>query len=157
MAHHLEPHKDDAVRWFAKNERICVGWGTIGDIASHNYQSSQDIQDAIRHQYLLGNHPYNNFKSSGDSLWNLYGEMEPGDLVIVKGAHLWTVMKIDGDYQFRSDLSQTSFPDYFHQRRAVAQSRINPQKLWGLSGGMAKDGGSIYRALVRCAHTVEAS
>ena len=157
MTHHEIPNKDAALRWFVRNERICIGWGTIGDIRSHGYGSSIAVNRAIRHQFDLGNHPFSNFKSGGDSLWGLYGEMKKGDLVIVKGATYAEVMKVEGEYEFRDAPSQVPFPDYFHQRRAVVQNHMDPQKLWNLADGAAKDGGSIYRTLIRCVEQVESS
>lgn len=142
------------MRWSRQNNRIALGWDNLGDLNSgiYNsgiYNSQKAVENAIRKFHLQNS----NFKSGSFSLWNFYHEMKQGDFVILKGDKDNRVVEVTSDYYFDSS-NCSSNEDYFHQR-SVKFTQLDPQQLWRASGGMALDGGSIYRALIRCANKIE--
>ncbi|MBW3637704.1 MAG: hypothetical protein KY445_14760 [Armatimonadetes bacterium] len=147
ITHH--ENRDTALRWSLENGRMALGWGQIGDLRAHKFASERDIADAILYQFEIGNHPLNNSKSGGFSLWSLYRTMQIGDLVILRGAKMNRVVEVTGDYQFDAATTPLKDDRYSHQR-TIQATQIDPNKLWHRAGRMANDGGSIYRTLIRC-------
>ncbi len=147
ITHH--ENRDAALHWSLQNGRLAVGWGRTGALDAHKYGSEAEIVDAILHQYLIAQHPLNNSKSGGFSLWNLYATMQTGDLVILRGAKSSRVVEITGDYFFDAENTPIK-DDFYNHQRPVRATSIDPNMLWQRAGRMAKDGGSIYRTLIRC-------
>lgn len=147
ITHH--ENRDAALRWSLQNGRLAVGWGRIGALGAHKFGSEAEITDAILFQYQIAKHPLNNSKSGGFSLWNLYATMQIGDLVILRSAKSSRVVEVTGDYFF--DAANTPQPnDFYNHQRPIRASSIDSNMLWQRAGKMAKDGGSIYRTLIRC-------
>ncbi len=142
------------MRWSLKNGRIAIGWGAIGDIESQGYKSVEDIRDAIQHFYP----ELSNSSNGASSLWNFFNTMKVGDLVILRGDKNSRVVEVVGDYLFDKQLFPLSEQDgdYYHQR-PVRFTQLDPDVLWQSAGKMAKDGGSIYRTLIRCEKPLDAS
>lgn len=91
IAHH--EHPQEAFSNFCEQGLIGVGWSDIGDLAERNPTSGKEISKWIRSSYpQLGNSHL-----GGPSLWNFFGEMSLGDLVIVasKGKR-FGVFKVTG-------------------------------------------------------------
>jgi hypothetical protein len=147
ITHHQD--RDAALRWSLNNGRIAIGWGQVGELSIHKFGSETEIVDAILHQYQSGDHPLNNSKSGGFSLWNLLAKMKNGDLVILRGASLSRVVQITGDYFFDA-LNTPIAGDFYNHQRRVEVTTLDADKIWQRAGRMAKDGGSIYRTLIRC-------
>jgi predicted Mrr-cat superfamily restriction endonuclease len=147
IAHH--ENRDGALRWSLKNERIAIGCGAIGDIKTQGYESPEDIRDAIQLFYP----ELSNSSNGGFSLWNFYSTLKNRDLVILRGDKSHYVVEVTGGYFF--DQQNIPFADgnYYHQR-PVRLTRYDPDVLWKVAGKMAQDGGSIYRTLIRCEHTI---
>ncbi len=150
----LIPHherRDLALEWIRSAKRIAIGWGKIGDLDLISPRSSQDISNAVDRHYPT----LKNASNGGRSLWNLYHEMQKGDLVIVSGSKKSRelVVEIAGDYEY-SDEALTvngetlSAEYYFH--RPVLISDLNPDTLWAEAGGIPA-GQSVYQTLIPCA------
>ncbi len=87
----------------------------LAEISAQQYGSEAEIVDAIFHQYLIAQHPLNNSKSGGFSLWHLYQTMQVGDLVILRGAKSSRVVEVTGDYFF--DAHNTPLPNDFYNHQ----------------------------------------
>jgi predicted Mrr-cat superfamily restriction endonuclease len=148
ISHHED--RAGAVAWTKKNGRIAIGWGIIGDIRAHNYQSADEIADAIRVAYRTYKHPVRNFHSGGHSLWDLYASMKDGDLVILAGTTTRElVVEIEGPYEWREN-TPLAGDNYNHQRRARVRN-LNPELVWRAAGARYVEGASVYRTLIRLA------
>ncbi len=150
IAHHH--NRDGALRWSLRNGRIAIGWGAIGDIQAQGSQSAEEIRDAIQHFYP----ELSNSSNGGFSLWNFYPIMKPGDLVILRGNKEHRVVELVGSYVFDRQNIPVEGGNYFHQR-CVRFTPYDADVLWKQAGHMARDGGSIYRTLIRCERTLSAN
>lgn len=142
--HHEEPAL--ALAWIKLHNRIAIGWGGIGDMAEKQFDSADQIAAAIRAAYPgLGNSG-----DGGASLWRLFNEAQPGDLVILSGERAREfVVEITGGYEWSTDVPLDS-SDYNHQRR-VQKRYLNPDKLWHLAGAAHAPGQSPRGTLFRMA------
>ena len=147
ITHHED--RDGALRWSLNNGRIALGWGRIGELGAHKFGSEAEISEAILHQFNIGAHPLNNSKAGGFSLWNFYTKMQIGDLVILRGAKMSRVVQVTGDYFF-DEQNMPSPHDFYNHQRRVEVTKLDAETIWNRAGRMAKDGGSIYRTLIRC-------
>jgi predicted Mrr-cat superfamily restriction endonuclease len=129
--------------WTRKNERIAIGWGDIGSLTS--YRSVEEVKTAIKAQSRY--HQYPNAALMGPSLWDLYTEMQKGDLVILSTGKREQVVEVVSAYEWCQN------PDfegnYWHQRRVKLTTR-NPEKVWHEAGASFPVGQSRYRTLLRC-------
>ncbi|PQV64457.1 hypothetical protein B1R32_105139 [Abditibacterium utsteinense] len=75
--------------------------------------------------------------------------MQIGDLVILRGAKSSRVVEITGNYLFDAENTPLS-NDFYNHQRPVRATSIDSDMRWQRAGKMAKDGGSIYRTLIRC-------
>lgn len=143
MLHHESP--DAAEEWSKRNGRIAVGWGHIGDLRTLGCRNPKQIADAIRSQYPA----LNNASHGGQSLWNFFTGMKPGDLVLLAGGgKRRQVVEVTGEYVWAS--TEDSIGDYRHQRKVVFTAR-NPDQLWQDVGGSAAAGQSVRWTVARCA------
>lgn len=123
---------------------MAIGWGKIGEIGAPKLGGEEQIKTAIQKKYP----ELSNSKSGGFSLWNFYATMQIGDLVILRGTGSSRVVEVTGDYLF--DLHNTPLLNDYNHQRPVEFTNIDPDRLWNRAGRMARDGGNIYRALIRC-------
>lgn len=148
MAYHLPEYYDEVIRRTLSNSEIAVGWGQVGDLRQCAFGNERGITNLVSEAYptLIGTQHAN----GGRSLWNLYHEMQIGDLVIVNKRTPTLTMRVVGDYFYDYEASGTE--DYDHRRKAEAVP-IDPIRLWQMSGKIAP-GQSCYPALVRCARSL---
>ena len=141
VAHHQSP--DEAIEQMTKRQVLAVGWSGIGDLAR------VAPADATRIAQLIAiAHPNaSNAQLGGPSLWNLYAEMRPGDLVILtSSSRRKCVFEVIGDYFFAKD---DGVIGYRHQRQA-ALTNINADALWDAVGADVAGGQNIRWTLARC-------
>lgn len=142
IAHHEDP--DGAVEEMKQRNRIAIGWSRIGDLRSAGVSDPSEIASLI----AVAHHPIENSHLGGPSLWNLYKNMEEGDLVIVnaKGKRV-CVFEVIGPYLYEAGAGQIK--GYGHQRPACVTS-IKPDDLWNGSGSPVLKGQNIRWTLVAC-------
>jgi hypothetical protein len=142
IAHHEDP--DGAVEDMKQRNRIAIGWSRIGDLRNAGVSGPSEIASLI----AVAHHPIENSHLGGPSLWNLYQNMEEGDLVIVnaKGKRV-CVFEIIGPYIYETGTKQIK--GYGHQRPACLTS-IKPDDLWNGAGSSILKGQNIRWTLVAC-------
>lgn len=140
---------EQAAEIYQRQGFIAVGWGQIGDLRDMGLRNADGIVYAIKRAYPF----LRNIPSGKRSLWALYQQMKPGDLVILsaKGRRVH-VMQVTGDYRFNSEVDPV-LGDFQHQRPAVPTS-IDPNELWECAGsGFAESWNSRW-TLGLCVNTV---
>lgn len=141
IAHHEQAKK--SLEWMGSHNVIAIGWSDTGDLSELEPNDSADIGRRIREVYPdLGNSA-----QGGPSLWNLYREMQIGDLVIVAADETRCVMEVVGDY-FYADRSEQVI-GYQHQRGAMLTS-LNADKLWDDVGRGVEKGQNHRWTLAKC-------
>jgi predicted Mrr-cat superfamily restriction endonuclease len=151
IAHKKADKRDEILRWSEREGVIAVGWTDTGDLRRANAANERAMIDAViavrptRHR--------SNCTNGGKALWNLFHEMQTGDLVILVGrAGERIVMRITGDYFY---VASSEDPYYGHRRPAQRVTRMNASEVWTHAGGGIAAGQSPYGTLVRCALQVE--
>lgn len=152
IAHH-EQFEEAAIE-MRRRHLIAIGWSNTGDLRDHAPAGPSDIGDLIK-----AHHPdANNAAQGGPSLWNLYREMDLGDLVIVAaGGQRRFVMEVAGDY-FHA-MEADGVLGYRHQRVATLTS-LDAERLWQDVGAQVAEGQNHMWTLARCtlresSHTAE--
>lgn len=141
VAHHERP-EEAATLMIAANV-LAVGWGRTGDLAKLRPANASEIAKVIAKAYPEAE----NAHLGGPSLWNLYNEMKPGDLVILTAnSRKLHVFEVFGDYMFDDSGVVLGYP---HQRGAALTS-LNPDDLWQAVGADVARGQNIRWTLARC-------
>ena len=149
VGHH--EHADLAAKLAQERGRVAIGWGAIGDLQELAVTSAHEIGFLIRECYPT----LVNSGLGGPSLWNLYREMQPRDLVIVRGdSRRRLVMEIAGPYLYL-DREDRRLGDYQHTRAARPRSDLNPNELWRRAGAKEAKGENGYWTLHLCRRRVE--
>ena len=146
IAHHAD--RDSATAWTRQNERIAIGWGSIGDLLQ--YRSVAEISAAIRENYPIP--PYKrNAHLGAPSLWDFCHTVQKDDLVILKGGKTGSVVvKIVGKYEYAA--GQSPLEGDYQNQRMVQTTAFDPEKLWRAAG--EAPGTNVYQTLRKCAHPV---
>lgn len=148
VAHHEDPL--GAIEEMKQRSRIAVGWTAIGDLRRKNVQGQSDITALISEAYLEGG----NAHLGGPSLWNLYQNMTPGDLVITNAnSKRVCVFEITGPYVYGSGADEIL--GYSHQR-AASLTELNPDDLWDKSGSSVARGQNMRWTLAGCSEPATA-
>jgi hypothetical protein len=142
MTHHERPA--DLLEWARSAQRLAVGWGHIGNLATSHHTSPESIKQAILRHYPA----IRNAACGGKSLWEFWRSLKPNDRVILSTRRRQAVMRVTGPYKFVPEHEQPPAEGYQHQREAELQD-IDPDVLWGQAGGMAV-GYDRYCPLIRC-------
>ncbi len=141
IAHHEEG--ENAIELMKEKSRIAIGWSKIGDLILIGPKNASDITSSISLSYKSRN----NSHLGGPSLWNLYSEMEEGDLVIINtGGRRRCVFEVGGPYFFNST---DSILEYYHQRFA-SLTDIDPERLWNDCGSKVLEGQNSRWTLAAC-------
>lgn len=137
----------EMAEWSRREGVIAVGWGGTGDLRQRGFHDQEELTRIVGDAHSPIS--VSSRVHGGRSLWRLYAEMRPGDLVILSigGARVLT-MRVTGDYYF----VEGEYPYYEHRRKAEA-TPIDPNLLWQLSGGAAP-GEPIRSTLIRCARAL---
>jgi 5-methylcytosine-specific restriction endonuclease McrA len=148
IAHHEDPIA--AIEEMKTRNRIAVGWSSVRDLSTLAIAQPSDISDLIRSSYPS----LQNAHLGGPSLWNLFREMQVGDLVILsaKGARN-AVFEVVGPYIYEADVGQIL--GYAHQRAACLTS-IDPEVLWNRVGTSVAKGQNVRWTLAACIMSPEA-
>jgi len=147
VTHHTDP--DAMLSWIRQNQRIAIGWGSIGDIEANAYHSAGAIGAAIRQHYPSSR----NSGLGGPSLWNLYDELKNDDFVILSTIKRRVlVVEIKRDYEYVAQKPPFR-GEYQHQRR-IKITQIDPEKLWQAAGAAPAAGQNIRYTLMKCADSV---
>lgn len=142
IAHHNDP--DDTIEKMKDRDRVAIGWSNIGDLRNIEIRNSGNITSLIKKAH----YEVKNAHLGGPSLWNLYKEMDIGDLVIVNANNKKIcVFEIIGPYIFEDGTQQIN--GYAHQRPA-SLTDINPNHLWNSSGAKQKKGQNSRWTLFQC-------
>jgi len=141
ISHH--ERAKESLAWMENHNIIAIGWSDIGDLDELRPSDSADIGRRIREVYP----DLDNSAQGGPSLWNLYQEMQIGDLVIVAADGTRSVMEVAGDYFF-ADQSDRGI-GYRHQRAAVLTT-LNADRLWEEIGRDVEKGQNLRWTLAKC-------
>lgn len=149
IAHHENPH--GAIDRMKELNRIAIGWSDIGDLQQLGIDGPSSISKLITVAYPK----LDNAHLGGPSLWNLYQNMEIGDLVIVNAnSSRNCVFEIIGPYIFE-DNEQDIF-GYSHQRPA-SLTNLEADELWVRAGSNVAPGQNIRWTLAGCSETTAAN
>ena len=153
ITHHAD--REGALSWTKQHGRIAIGWGTIGDLEEQDFQSADDIKDAIRQAFREGRHTTQNSGNGGPSLWDFWRTMQPGDLVILTGSRPREVVaQVEGPYEWRQDVPLPEVYKHYNYQRRVRITRLDPEAVWRAGGGGYVPGASVYRTLIRLARPI---
>ena len=148
IAHHHDPY--GAIELMKQRNRIAVGWTDIGDLRLANVQSQSGIAALILEAYP----DLDNAHLGGPSLWNLYQNMAPGDLVILNArSKRVCVFEVIGPYVYESGAGEIL--GYSHQRSACLTD-LNPEHLWGKAGSAVARGQNMRWTLAGCSEPATA-
>lgn len=144
VAHHEAP--EQAAELMVDRNLLAVGWAGTGDLHKLQPANASEIS-----RLIPKNHPdAANAQLGGPSLWNLYREMKPGDLVILTAhSRRLCVLEVVGDYYFGEEDGLMGYP---HQRTA-ALTPINADELWDAVGADVAKGQNVRWTLARCTPT----
>jgi len=141
-AHHDDPH--GSIEEMKRRNRIAIGWTAIGDLRQENLHGPSDITMLISETYP----DLDNAHLGGPSLWNLYQNMELGDLIIINANRKRVcVFEIIGPYVYES--GSNVIMGYGHQRSACLTD-LNPEDLWTKSGSAVAAGQNLRWTLAEC-------
>lgn len=142
IAHHETP--DTAIEEMKQRNRIAIGWTDIGDLRQANVSSQSEITELISAVYPEAD----NSQLGGPSLWNLYQNIQVGDLVILNAkSKRVCVFEVVGPYLFEPGAGQIL--GYGHQRTACLTD-IDPEDLWSKSGSAVSAGQNMRWTLAGC-------
>ncbi|MDF4026298.1 hypothetical protein P3W24_15095 [Luteibacter sp. PPL201] len=147
IAHH--EHPKESLEWMEIHNVIAIGWSETGDLSDLVPEDSADIGRRIRDVYP----DLENSAQGGPSLWNLYHEMQIGDLVIVAANGTRRVMEVVGDYFFADQNSQLI--GYQHQRAAMLTA-MDADELWDDVGRDVEKGQNQRWTLAKCRSSADA-
>lgn len=148
IAHHEDP--DAAIAEMKRRNRIAIGWSDVGDLSKAKVSRSSDITQLISETH----HPIENTHLGGPSLWNIYYEMQKGDMVILNArSRRKCVFQVIGSYVFEADEGQIL--GYAHQRSACLTS-MDADTLWEKAGNVVAKGQNIRWTLAACSDSKEA-
>jgi len=133
-----------------QRSRIAIGWTAIGDLRQADIQGPSGIAALISAAYP----ELNNAHLGGPSLWNLYENMAPSDLVILNAkSKRICVFEVTGPYVYEPDRGQIL--GYSHQR-AACLTELDPEDLWDKSGSAVAKGQNIRWTLSGCSSSTSA-
>lgn len=145
IAHHQA--SDRAIEEMQRRGRIAIGWSLVGDLSQARIEKPTDIAALIQ----ANRHPIKNAHLGGPSLWNLYKEMQVGDLVILNSNRRRVcVFEVLGPYIYETEAGE--IVGYAHQRSACLTS-IDPEDLWSHAGNGVAEGQNIRWTLARCSES----
>lgn len=141
ITHHQSPRA--AFEQMVAANAIAMGWSGIGDLRELQPEDAAAITRRLPPAYP----DLKNAHLGGPSLWNLYREMQAGDLVIASGggARLG-VFEVLGEYFHAGD---DGILGYRHQRAAVLTA-IDPEQLWAAVDGTVAPGQNVRWTLALC-------
>lgn len=148
IAHHDDPRR--AIEEMKERSRIAIGWTKTGDLRQLNIQGPSDIAAIIAET----NPELDNSHLGGPSLWNLYQNMEIGDLVILNAkSKRVCVFEVTGPYIYESGPGEIL--GYAHQRTACP-TELDPDDLWNDYGSSVTHGQNVRWTLARCSESATA-
>lgn len=148
IAHHEDPH--GAIEEMKQRGRIAIGWTDIGDLRRETIHGQSDITSLISAAYPESS----NAHLGGPSLWNLYRNVAPGDLVILNAkSRRVCVLEVTGPYLYESGAGEIL--GYGHQR-AACLTDLDPEDLWDGSNSAVAHGQNMRWTLAGCSESTEA-
>lgn len=142
----LKPHHKnqiEALQLMEERNCIAIGASNLGDIRKLKPETGKELSTELRR---LNKHR-TNLATIAPSLWNLYANMDIGDLVIVKAKpKVKTVFEVVGPYYFEG---KKDLLGYKHQRKAVPVD-IDADELWESCGAGFAKGQSQRWTLALC-------
>ena len=148
IAHHDDPR--GAIEEMKQRNRIAIGWTAIGDLRKADVVGPSSIASLIAETYP----ELDNAHLGGPSLWNLYQNMAPGDLVILNAkSKRVCVFEVVGPYTYESGAGEIL--GYSHQRGACLTG-LDPEDLWSKSGSAVGRGQNMRWTLAGCSEPATA-
>lgn len=151
IPHHLAEKQKAAYEAYKAQGYAAVGWNDVGDLHEVQPSGPELIAALINKTMSLPNERM----TGGPSLWRWFAEVEVGDFLIVAGGGVQRgVFEVLGPYEFRPKGQEVY--EYNHVRQ-VRHVDLDARELWAKSGGVAKNSGNIYAAVIPCGDSTEAA